>query len=163
MIAKQSDYGTTKTGYATTPVWCRGGSRYVEGCWGFRYLKIKLFFHFDFHFVYFHFMFIFTVIVISFISSFPYVLLYFKKHVQNFRHVWCYFQHFRHPYLQNNISSMFPWLLIFLEGFFVIIKGGRGSIFGNIFRSSKNDSKSIAIYPEVKNNHFWIIKTSKIQ
>ena len=24
----------TKTGYGTTPVWCRGGSRYVEGYWG---------------------------------------------------------------------------------------------------------------------------------
>ena len=26
-------------GDGTTPVWCRGGSRYVEGCWGFPYLK----------------------------------------------------------------------------------------------------------------------------
>ena len=23
-----------QTGYGTTPVGCRGGSRYVEGCWG---------------------------------------------------------------------------------------------------------------------------------
>ena len=35
------DYGTTQTGYETTPVGCRGGNRYVEGCWGFPYLKIK--------------------------------------------------------------------------------------------------------------------------
>ena len=35
--------GTTKTGYRTTPVGCRGGSRYVERCWGFPYLKIKKF------------------------------------------------------------------------------------------------------------------------
>ena len=26
---------------STTPVWCRGGSRYVEGCSGIPYLKIK--------------------------------------------------------------------------------------------------------------------------
>ena len=32
---------TTKTGYGTTPVWCRGASRNVEGCWGFPYLKIQ--------------------------------------------------------------------------------------------------------------------------
>ena len=25
---------TPKTGYGTTPVWCRGGRRNVEGCWG---------------------------------------------------------------------------------------------------------------------------------
>ena len=35
-------YGTTHSGYATTPVGCRGGSRCVEGCWGFPYLKIKI-------------------------------------------------------------------------------------------------------------------------
>ena len=35
--------GTTKTGYGTTPVWCRGGSRYVEGCRGFLYLQIEKF------------------------------------------------------------------------------------------------------------------------
>ena len=27
--------------YGTTPVWCRGGSRNVEGCWGFPHLKIE--------------------------------------------------------------------------------------------------------------------------
>ena len=27
-------YGTTHSGYGTTPVWCRGRSRNVEGCWG---------------------------------------------------------------------------------------------------------------------------------
>ena len=27
-------YGTTQTGYGTTTVWCRGGSRNVKGCWG---------------------------------------------------------------------------------------------------------------------------------
>ena len=37
-----SGYGTTHSGYGTTPVWCRGGSRSVEECWGFRYLKIKI-------------------------------------------------------------------------------------------------------------------------
>ena len=25
----------------TTPFWCKGGSRYVEGCWRFPYVKIK--------------------------------------------------------------------------------------------------------------------------
>ena len=34
-------YGTTQTVYGTTPVGCKGGTRYVEGCWGFPYLKIK--------------------------------------------------------------------------------------------------------------------------
>ena len=34
---------TTHSGYGTTPVWCRGGSRYVEGYWGFPYLKIEKF------------------------------------------------------------------------------------------------------------------------
>ena len=33
--------GTTKTGYRTTPVGCKGGNRYVEGCSGFPYLKTK--------------------------------------------------------------------------------------------------------------------------
>ena len=33
----------TQTGYGTTSVWCRGGSSYVERCWGFPYLKIKRF------------------------------------------------------------------------------------------------------------------------
>ena len=35
-------YGTTHSGYETTPVWCRGGSRCVEGRWGFPCLKIKI-------------------------------------------------------------------------------------------------------------------------
>ena len=30
-----------QTGYGTTSVGCRAGSRYVEGCWGFPYLTIK--------------------------------------------------------------------------------------------------------------------------
>ena len=34
-------YGSTKTGYRTTSVWCRGRSRNVEGSWGFSYLKIE--------------------------------------------------------------------------------------------------------------------------
>ena len=34
-------YGTTQTGYGTTSVWCKGGSRNVEGYWGFPSLKIK--------------------------------------------------------------------------------------------------------------------------
>ena len=36
-----ADHGTTLKGYGTTPVGCRGGSRYVEGCPGFSYLQIK--------------------------------------------------------------------------------------------------------------------------
>ena len=36
-------FGTTQTGYGTTSVWCRGWSRYVEGCWGLPYLKTFLF------------------------------------------------------------------------------------------------------------------------
>ena len=48
---------TTHSGYGTTPVWCRGGNRYVEGCWGVPYLKITMiclhllfsFFSFYFH------------------------------------------------------------------------------------------------------------------
>ena len=39
---------TTQTGYMTTPVGCRGGCRYVEGCWGFPLLKIKMFLGFCF-------------------------------------------------------------------------------------------------------------------
>ena len=35
--------GTTKAGYRTTSAWCRGWSRYVEGCWRFPYLEIKRF------------------------------------------------------------------------------------------------------------------------
>ena len=34
------------TGCGTTPVGCRGGSRYVEGCWAFPHLKIKQVFWF---------------------------------------------------------------------------------------------------------------------
>ena len=34
---------TTHSGYGTTPVWCRGGTRYVEGCWGFLTWKWKSF------------------------------------------------------------------------------------------------------------------------
>ena len=43
-------YGTTRTGYGTTSVWCGGGSRNVEGCWGFPYFKIQKLqiFHFMF-------------------------------------------------------------------------------------------------------------------
>ena len=33
--------GTTHSGYGTTSVWCRSGSRYVEGCWGFLHLNRK--------------------------------------------------------------------------------------------------------------------------
>ena len=40
MIA--SSYGTTHSGYRTTLVWCRGGTRYVEGCWGVRYLFVLI-------------------------------------------------------------------------------------------------------------------------
>ena len=36
-------YETTQTGYGTSSVGCRGGSRYVEGCWGFPDLEIKKF------------------------------------------------------------------------------------------------------------------------
>ena len=39
----QAGYGTTRTGYGTAQVGCRGGSRYVEECWGFPYLKVKKF------------------------------------------------------------------------------------------------------------------------
>ena len=35
-------YRTIHSGYGTTPVWCRGGSWYVQGCWEFPYLKIKM-------------------------------------------------------------------------------------------------------------------------
>ena len=36
-------FPTTQTGYGTTPVGRRGGSRYVERCWDFPYLKINNF------------------------------------------------------------------------------------------------------------------------
>ena len=35
--------GLPRRGYGTTSVGCRGGRGYVEGCWGFPYLKIKRF------------------------------------------------------------------------------------------------------------------------
>ena len=50
MARKMPDIALTKlqrimwdhpSGYGTMSVWCRGGSRYVEGCWGFAHLKIK--------------------------------------------------------------------------------------------------------------------------
>ena len=41
--------GTTHSGYGTTSVWCRGGRRYVQGCWGFPYLKIEKFVGFTIH------------------------------------------------------------------------------------------------------------------
>ena len=62
------------TGYRTTSVWCKGGSRYVEGCWGFPYLKInKLLFptlicmsFCIFHFVGLHFIFCYRIIILCF-------------------------------------------------------------------------------------------------
>ena len=43
--------GTTKTGYGTTSVWCRDGSRNIEGCWGFPYLEIEKWPNFYFMFL----------------------------------------------------------------------------------------------------------------
>ena len=40
---KITSFEARLSGYGTTPVWCRGGSRYVWGCWGFPYLKMLLF------------------------------------------------------------------------------------------------------------------------
>ena len=45
---KQEGYRTTQTGYGTTSVWCRAGSRNVEGCWGFPCLKIEQLLNFHF-------------------------------------------------------------------------------------------------------------------
>ena len=36
----------TQSGDGTTPIWCRGGSRNVERCWGFPYVKIEKLQHF---------------------------------------------------------------------------------------------------------------------
>ena len=41
--------GTTHSSYGTTPVWCRGGNRYVETCWGFPYLNKEKFVGFTIH------------------------------------------------------------------------------------------------------------------
>ena len=43
MLLLTTKYARKKcqTDYGTTSIWYRGGSRYVEECWGFRYLKIK--------------------------------------------------------------------------------------------------------------------------
>ena len=47
--AHSDSYGTTQTGYVRDhPGRCRGGGRYVEGCWGFLCLKIKKFLGFLF-------------------------------------------------------------------------------------------------------------------
>ena len=35
-------HGTTQTGYKTTPIGCKRGSRYVERYWALAYLKIKM-------------------------------------------------------------------------------------------------------------------------
>ena len=42
-LQSANDCPPTSASYGTTPIWCRGGNRYVEGCWGFRYLKIEKF------------------------------------------------------------------------------------------------------------------------
>ena len=46
-----SGYRIIHSGFGTTPVGCRGGSGYAEGCWGFPYSKIEKFVGFiKFHF-----------------------------------------------------------------------------------------------------------------
>ena len=82
--ASPTGYGTTPTGYGTTQVWCRGVSRYVEGCWGVPCLKINInnisicmfpiWFKFSFCFVFVSFvyscfiLYVYIYIYISFLS-----------------------------------------------------------------------------------------------
>ena len=41
LLATNNQTRAHHSSYGNTPVWCRGGSRYVEGCCGFHYLKIQ--------------------------------------------------------------------------------------------------------------------------
>ena len=83
---------STQTGYGTTPVWCRSGNRYDEGCWGFHYLKMKvdyfyLYFHVAVSYVYFCFPTVILVLFVIFyfcISMFA-IFVCFKMSVHDFQ------------------------------------------------------------------------------
>ena len=120
------NHPTIRKGYGTTPVGCKGGSWYVEGCWGFPYLKIKpvscllVSWFLVFRFLGFQNILYFQMILFYILPNCHFTLFdRYWSHIQYFRDVIRrIFIMFRHPSFRKVSNNLMSKISMYLKAIF---------------------------------------------